>query len=118
MKPARRAMPADAPVAMADGDDLTRHRHHGAGVEAVLQGAVEAFPLQAPARLLVEIEDGAAVVVVLAAAVGQQGCNGHGRNGPLAHAGAGVVGEGQGSHFWTPSGVTQSPLLAEDWLRR
>lgn len=61
-------MPPDAPDAVANGDDLARSRHHGIGVEAVFQGAVEALPLQAPASRLVEEEDDAAVVVVLDAA--------------------------------------------------
>jgi len=42
-------MPADAPVAMTDGDDLARAGHHGVGVQAVLQSTDEALPLQAPA---------------------------------------------------------------------
>jgi hypothetical protein len=61
---------------MADGDDLARPGHHGVGIEAVLQGAVEAFPFEAPACSLVEIEDCAAVVVVLTAAVGKQRLDG------------------------------------------
>jgi hypothetical protein len=40
-------MPADAPIAMTNGDDLARAGHHGVGVQAVLQGADEVFPLQA-----------------------------------------------------------------------
>lgn len=114
------SMPPDAPDAMADRDDLARTGHDGVGVEAVFQGAVEALPLQAPASRLVEEEDGAAVVVVLDAAIGQEGLDGERRNGPLAHTGAGVDGERQICHLGPPSdsGVTESPLFAGDWLRR
>jgi len=86
-------MPPDATVAMAHSDDLPGARHHSIGVQAVLKGAVEALALKPPAGGLVEEQDGAAAVVVLTTAVGEQRLDGEGWNGPLAHAGAGVVGQ-------------------------
>lgn len=113
-------MPPDAPVAVAHGDDLARARHHGVGVEAVLQGAKEgtirALAFEPPAGGLVEEQYGAAVVVVLAATVGQKGLDGQRRDGPLAHAGAGVVGEDQCRHFGPPF-MAEGPLLPRGWLR-
>lgn len=47
-------------------------------------------------------------VFVLPAAVGQEGLDSERRNGPLAHASACVVGEGQCDHFEPHSGVTGS----------
>lgn len=112
-------MPEDSPVAVSDGDDLARARHHGVGIEAVLQGTQEgtisALALQPPAGGPVEEQDGAAAVVMLAAAEGEQRLDGQRRNGPLAHANAGVVGEGQGGHSgllsWLEAIV--GPVLAQ-----
>lgn len=63
-------MPPDASIPVAYGDDLPGARHHGVGVEAMLQGAVEALALKLSTGSLVEEQDGAAVVVVLAATEG------------------------------------------------
>ena len=84
----------DAVIAAADGDEAAVARDHRVDVELGFDRAVDlaAFGLlQAPARGLVEIAHGGAVVVVLRGAVGVEQLQQQRGHAALLHAGLGVV---------------------------